>query len=58
MSQCELERDRKPHAGGTMASKDKGVKTTKKVASKDLKQKRQAKRDKKTAATSKDHRVN
>ena len=31
-----------------MASKDKGVKTTKKVASKDLKQKRQAKRDKKT----------
>jgi hypothetical protein len=41
-----------------MASKDKGVKTTKKVASKDLKQKRQAKRDKKTAASSKTHKIN
>jgi hypothetical protein len=41
-----------------MASKDKGVKTTKKVASKDLKQKRQAKKDKKTAANSKTHKVN
>jgi len=41
-----------------MASKDKGVKTTKKVASKDLKQKRQAKREKKAAATSKTHKVN
>ncbi|HLF42244.1 MAG TPA: hypothetical protein VJA46_01805 [Acidimicrobiia bacterium] len=41
-----------------MASKDKGVKSTKKVASKDLKQKRQAKRDKKAAATSKIHKVN
>jgi hypothetical protein len=46
------------HGRHPMASKDKGVKTTKKVASKDLKQKRQAKRDKKAAATSKTHKVN
>lgn len=58
MSQCA----RIVTADGTrearMASKDKGVKSTKKVASKDLKQKRQAKRDKKAAATSKIHKVN
>ena len=41
-----------------MASKDKGVKTTKKVASKDLKQKRQAKKEKKAAANSQTHKIN
>jgi len=35
-----------------MANKDKGGKSTKKVAAKDLKEKRQAKRDKKAAADS------
>jgi hypothetical protein len=35
-----------------MANKDKGARATKKVASKNLKEKRQAKRDKKAAKTS------
>lgn len=35
-----------------MANKDKGGKSTKKVAAKDLKEKRQAKKDKKAAADS------
>jgi hypothetical protein len=35
-----------------MANKDKGGKSSKKVAAKDLKQKRQSKKDKKAAADS------
>ena len=35
-----------------MANKDKGGKSTKKVAAKDLKEKRQAKKDKKAASDS------
>jgi hypothetical protein len=35
-----------------MANKDKGGKSTKKVAAKDLKEKRQAKKDKKAATDS------
>ena len=35
-----------------MANKDKGGKSTKKVAAKDLKQKRQSKKDKQVAANS------
>lgn len=58
MSQCDLDLTANRTREALMASKDKGVKSTKKVASKDLKQKRQAKRDKKTAATSKIHKVN
>jgi hypothetical protein len=44
--------DPSPERGTVMANKDKGGRSTKKVAAKDLKQKRQSKKEKKAAAES------
>jgi hypothetical protein len=52
---CEDESGRRSAAGleALMGTKDKGGKSTKKVAAKNLKEKRQAKKNKRDAATAK-----